>query len=274
MYFERYPERRQPNAVIFKRLEANLINFGTFTKKRPKSYNKENHENVAINVLACVNFDPSTSCRTIENDIGVPRSSEFRILKKNRYRSYKTRKTHRLHHGDADRRLAFCNWYLDMLGNNEHFFENIIWTDEAHVTSDGIFNKYNNRLWSENNPHQQVNTVRQGRFGFNIWVALLGNRILTFQIFDDNLNSENYLRILNNHIISFMDNIPLLERQKIYFQQDGAPAHGAEIISECLNTNFGQQWIGNNGPIRWPARSPDMTPLDFFFWGFLKINCI
>ena len=71
-----------------------------------------------------------------------------------------------------------------------------------------------------------------------------------------------------------MDNIPLLETQKIYFQQDGAPAHGAEIISECLNTNFGQQWIGNNGPIRWPARSPDMTPLDFFFWGFLKINCI
>lgn len=22
--------------------------------------------------------------------------------------------------------------------------------------------------------------------------------------------------------------------------------------------------------IQWPARSPDMTPLDFYFWGFLK----
>ncbi|KAJ4433406.1 hypothetical protein ANN_15665 [Periplaneta americana] len=28
--------------------------------------------------------------------------------------------------------------------------------------------------------------------------------------------------------------------------------------------------IGRTGPIRWPPRSPDLTPLDFFFWGFIK----
>ncbi|EFN85682.1 hypothetical protein EAI_02991, partial [Harpegnathos saltator] len=27
------------------------------------------------------------------------------------------------------------------------------------------------------------------------------------------------------------------------------------------------------GPIEWPPRSPDMNPLDFFFWGYLK-DCI
>ena len=24
------------------------------------------------------------------------------------------------------------------------------------------------------------------------------------------------------------------------------------------------------GPTAWPARSPDLTPLDFFFWGYVK----
>ena len=29
-------------------------------------------------------------------------------------------------------------------------------------------------------------------------------------------------------------------------------------------------WIGRRGRIEWPTRSPDLTPLDFFFWGVLK----
>ena len=30
------------------------------------------------------------------------------------------------------------------------------------------------------------------------------------------------------------------------------------------------RWIGKSGPIEWPARSPDLTPLDFFLSGYLK----
>ena len=30
------------------------------------------------------------------------------------------------------------------------------------------------------------------------------------------------------------------------------------------------RWIGRGGPIPWPPRSPDLTPLDFFVWSFLK----
>ena len=29
-------------------------------------------------------------------------------------------------------------------------------------------------------------------------------------------------------------------------------------------------WIDRRGPIDWPARSPDLTPMDFFFWGVLE----
>jgi hypothetical protein len=37
-----------------------------------------------------------------------------------------------------------------------------------------------------------------------------------------------------------------------------------------LNENFIGRWIGRGSTIKWPARSPDLTPLDFFLWGHLK----
>lgn len=30
-----------------------------------------------------------------------------------------------------------------------------------------------------------------------------------------------------------------------------------------LNNTFEKRWIGNNRPVRWPARSQDLTPTDF-----------
>jgi hypothetical protein len=30
------------------------------------------------------------------------------------------------------------------------------------------------------------------------------------------------------------------------------------------------KWIGRGGPIAWPPRWPDLTPLNFFLWGYVK----
>ena len=37
-----------------------------------------------------------------------------------------------------------------------------------------------------------------------------------------------------------------------------------------LNQLFLGRWIGYRGPLEWAARSPDLTPCDFFLWSFLK----
>ena len=37
-----------------------------------------------------------------------------------------------------------------------------------------------------------------------------------------------------------------------------------------MNEKFPGKWIGRRGPIEWAPRSPDLTPLDFFLWGYLK----
>ena len=58
------------------------------------------------------------------------------------------------------------------------------------------------------------------------------------------------------------------------FQQDGSPAHYKNVRG-YPNLNLPQGWIGRTGKeddalMRWPPRSPDLTPCDFFFWGFVK----
>ena len=42
------------------------------------------------------------------------------------------------------------------------------------------------------------------------------------------------------------------------------------MLGEFLNETFPDRWIERDGPIPWPPRSPDITPLDFFLWGYVK----
>jgi hypothetical protein len=44
----------------------------------------------------------------------------------------------------------------------------------------------------------------------------------------------------------------------------------AVLDSRYLDNWRGDHWIGRGGPVAWPARSPDLTPLDFFLWGFVN----
>ena len=34
--------------------------------------------------------------------------------------------------------------------------------------------------------------------------------------------------------------------------------------------NFPNRWLGRGGPVAWPPRSPDLTPLDYYLWGHMK----
>jgi len=55
---------------------------------------------------------------------------------------------------------------------------------------------------------------------------------------------------------------------RVIFMQDGAPLpHFSCFVTDVLNERFPDGWIGRGGPIPWPPRSPDLSPLDFFLWG-------
>jgi len=57
---------------------------------------------------------------------------------------------------------------------------------------------------------------------------------------------------------------------RCFYQHDGAPPHNSHLVNNLLIQMFGDRYISNNGPYLWPPRSPDITPLDFFLWGYIK----
>ena len=49
-----------------------------------------------------------------------------------------------------------------------------------------------------------------------------------------------------------------------------AAAHFGRQVPEYLTRTYNDRWIGQGGPITWPTRSLDLTPIDFFLWGHIK----
>ncbi|GFU93057.1 DUF4817 domain-containing protein [Trichonephila clavipes] len=58
--------------------------------------------------------------------------------------------------------------------------------------------------------------------------------------------------------------------QELWFQQDGATCHTARATIDLLKDTFGDRLISRFGPVNWPPRSCDLTPPDYFLWGYVK----
>ena len=83
----------------------------------------------------------------------------------------------------------------------------------------------------------------------------------------DTMNGERYHQMLEDSIIpQILD----MNNNHVIFMQDGAPPHYANMVRDLLDNTFPGRWIGRRGPYDWPARSPDLTPCDFFLWGWAK----
>lgn len=37
-----------------------------------------------------------------------------------------------------------------------------------------------------------------------------------------------------------------------------------------MQNQFGDNFLSRSGPVNWPPRSCDLTPLDYFLWGYVK----
>ena len=55
-----------------------------------------------------------------------------------------------------------------------------------------------------------------------------------------------------------------------WFQQDGATPYTTNASLAACKELFPGRVISRRGDIQWPPRSPDLSQLDFFFWGYLK----
>lgn len=163
-------------------------------------------------------------------------------------------------------------WILTKTRANPDFPKTILWMDEATFTRDGITNCRNLHKWCPKgaNPKLKRASTFQIRFSINVWAGLIGDILIGPVILPRTLTGERFLSLLANELPELLEDVPLAYRRRMYLQMDGCPAHYSRNVRSFLNENYRNQWIGRQGPIGWPARSPDMTPLDYFLWGTMK----
>lgn len=55
------------------------------------------------------------------------------------------------------------------------------------------------------------------------------------------MTGEKYKELLEQHMGEFLEEVPLADRNKIWWQQDGAGPHNARTVSEYLRDTFGER---------------------------------
>lgn len=272
IYQARYPNRAVPSERTFVRLHARLCNTGSLNKhdERPGRPRVLMTPELEEAILREVENNPSTSTRKLALQFNVCRHSIQSVLHADLLYPYHVQRVQALLPRDFPTRLGFCQWYLQHLGNNPNFTSLVLFTDEANFSREAIINFHNNHFWSHENPHAVVERGFQQQFSVNVWAGIIGDYIIGPHFLPLRLNGETYRQFLEETLPQLLENIPLQTRQNMWFMHDGAPAHFSLTVREHLNATFGQQWIGRGGPQLWPPRSPDLNPLDYFFWGHLK----
>ncbi len=231
---------------------------------RPRSVSTDENKE---RVRAAFEASPETSTRRASLELNLSRTSLQRIMKELGLKAYRPQLLHALNEDDPDRRCEFADIFLELFAEDASFPDRIVWTDEATFKLNGHVNRHNCVYYAVENPHIVI-TKEMNAPGITVWAGIWSEDVIGPFFFNDTVTVNSYLEMLNKEIV------PTIARRmnlkEIHYMHDGAPAHYAQSVRHFLDKTFPNRWMGRRGPIDWPARSPDLTPTDFFLWGVIK----
>ena len=264
------PRRVAISRSVFANIYRNFRTFGSVLHPRsctPTVRTPENIQRVQEAAQVHTEANRNAGSERIGLELGISKTSAWRILKKDlKFKPYHLKLLHKLHEDDFDRRVEFSELFLERDQADPSWKDNILWSDEAIFSLAETVNRHNCVYWDSQNPNRYVEADNLGAQKVMVWAGVSSTRKVG-PIFDQSITGATYLRILSEEILPVISQWEEFER--LTFQQDGAPPHYAQTVRNFLDETF-QEWIGRRGTIEWPARSPDLTPPDFFLWGYLK----
>lgn len=214
--------------------------------------------------------NPRKSIRKIAASTGIKKSTVHVILKKKlKFHPYKQQIVQSLNESDYPLRESFARTMLERF-RTPQTLGNILFSDEAHFHIDGYVNKQNMRYWSPTNPKER-HQKRLHCQKTTVWCAISASGVIGPYFFDhrETVTAAVYCRMIDEFLLSQLQ-LYSGYNNRTQFQQDGATPHTARVSMEKLRAIFPNKLISKYGDIPWPPRSPDLTPCDFFLWGYLK----
>jgi hypothetical protein len=258
------PSRQNIHNWFQKFLETGCVN-----RKKRSNHRFVRGELVVKEVIQAFVTDPHTSLRRLACLEGMPSATTIhRILREAGFHPYKIQLIHQLRPQDLQKRLHHAQNQLALIERNPNFINHLLFSDEAHFHVNGLVNKQDFRYWSQDNPgwfqEQPLHSPR-----LTVWAAIGHQGVVGPFFFEENINGVNYLDMLQQRFIPAVQHWPSFHR--MIFMQDGAPPHWSVAVRNYLTATFPNRWMGRGSPsYPWPPYSPDLTPMDFFLWGFIK----
>jgi hypothetical protein len=107
--------------------------------------------------------------------------------------------------------------------------------DEACFTPEDVFNAHNSHHWAWGNPRAMHERGYQVRFSFRDWAGTIRDIALGSCLQYDRLTAQRYCDFLETVLPGLPEDVPLAVRQRLWLQNDGAPAHCGEDVRQWLN---------------------------------------
>lgn len=271
LFNETFPDRNPISKSTAQYTVTRFLETGT-VKDRARSGRPTTVTDIdgSLDILQSFIENPNTSVRSAAQTHEISRESARKVIKKSGFKAYRVSLLQELSEDDFDRRVEFCDIMMNKIDERHTLLDNILFSDESTFMLNGHVNRHNCRYWSDVNPHWMLQCHTQHPQKVNVWAGIVRNSIIGPFFIDGNLNSIKYLTMLQNDIVPALQNGFNADFQTLFFQQDGAPPHYGVEVRHYLDRIFPRRWIGRRGAIEWPARSPDLNPLDYFLWGYLK----
>lgn len=273
---------KPPYKSLIVKWVANFRQHGTVRDLRGSTPGRETHsgrkrirdEAYLEKVRESVEMSPGRSTRRRSQELGICRSTLLRALKQDLKKfPYRISVHQKLTEVDKQNREAMSKVLMDKIENHGSFLK-MLWTsDEAHCYLDKQINSKNNIFWGSSKPDiVQDRSLHSKKV--TVWCALSERAIIGPFFFEEKgktvtINTERYLKVVNKFWNQLQKDYPA-EYGRMWFQQDGATPHTSNDSLEWLTARFKKKIVSRKTEIQWPPYSPDLSPPDFFLWGYMK----
>jgi len=170
IYARKYPHQTTPHHKTFRRLDRRLRetrNFKGLSRDRGRVTRRRQRQDARI--LREIERDPTTSVRRISARTQITKTTVWRLIKSEDLKAYHFTPAKHLEEYDPQSRLQFCQMIMRKYQKDRTFLKNVLFTDEATFTRDGVYNFHNAHTWSDINSHAIREDNFQRSFKINVW---------------------------------------------------------------------------------------------------------
>ena len=137
-----------------------------------------------------------------------------------------------------------------------------------------ICKQENCSIWFTENPHAYIEKPTHPKW-VSVWCGFWSRGIIGPFFLENQqgeavtINAVRYRAMLNEVLFTKIEEEDI---GNICFQQDGATCHTAEAAFDVLRPVFEDCIISRIADVVWPSRSCNLTPLNYYLWGAVKIS--